>query len=59
MNWDAIGALAELAGAVESEETMISLRGTLGNAGARHWWDEYKSLFKAPMQKLVQELYVV
>ena len=45
--------------AVESEETMISLRWTLGNAGARHWWEEYKSLFKTPMQKLVQELTVV
>ena len=42
--------------ATASEETVLSLRWTLGNAGARHWWEEYKSLFTEPMQKLVQEL---
>jgi len=42
--------------ATASEETMLSLRWTLGNAGARHWWAEYESLFTEPMQKFVQEL---
>jgi len=42
--------------ATASEETMLSLRWTLKNAGARHWWEEYESLFTKPMQELVREL---
>jgi hypothetical protein len=41
--------------ATESEETRLSLRWTLENAGARQWWEEYKSLFTEPMQKFVHE----
>jgi hypothetical protein len=41
--------------ATESEETMLSLHWTLGNAGARQWWEEYESLFTKPMQKFVHE----
>jgi hypothetical protein len=42
--------------ATTSEETMLSLRWTLKNAGARHWWEEYESLFTKPMQEFVREL---
>jgi hypothetical protein len=42
--------------ATASEETMLSLRWTLQNAGAKDWWEEYKSSFTEPMQKLVNEL---
>jgi hypothetical protein len=42
--------------ATASEETMLSLRWTLDNPGARHWWGEYESLFTEPMKKLVHEL---
>jgi hypothetical protein len=39
-----------------SEETMLALRWTLQNPGARNWWEEYKSFFTEPMQKFVHEL---
>jgi hypothetical protein len=42
--------------ATASEETMLSLRWTLGYVGARHWWKDYESLFTEPMREFVREL---
>jgi len=41
--------------ATSSEETMLSLRWTLENAGARQWWKEYEMLFTEPMRNFVRE----
>ena len=41
-----------------SEETLLTLRWTLGHPGGREWWTEYKSLFTEQMQEYDQDLNV-